>query len=479
MIKPTVLALLLLCTQLTSGKRLKTTKTDALEASSWDVFACDTMCMQCPDGKNVLIQRQKSTAATVSSVVAGAFTLGVGFPVVNQLSGCSKIGFEFWQDRKLLEDQELQTDSWFGMLPNSGLEKMQKMVDLKTSDEDMQALKQCERLSDAYLWLAVRGAFSMENPDNAQQDFARACLAHSALCGPSVELGESMNTSSELKVARFNPFAHEEMCSAPHNSVEMQDKSSPKASGLSSESWGENRKLPARGPHHTTKTSGSSTIGGLPAGLKPSAGQLPESAMKEAGVDKVEGDADTLIYKVEEEELNEQDLDAEMSDKTLPKVSNKDAAPETIADREETEQILTKENLATDADLSANTVVEAGKVLEKLKRAQDAEEELERSQTAEEKLKRAQHEAAGGAPSIAQWGKDTAAVRNFLIGGYCRSKDQAKLCKKSGVMTSQCKDRCCLDVCHFYENRPSCVSGCVKHFGHDEAEYHRLMAVIS
>jgi len=483
MVKLTVLALLLLSLKLTSGKRLqKSIKAEALEGSSWDVLACDTMCMQCPNGKNILIQRQKTTFAAVSSVVAGAFTLGAGFPVMNQLNGCSKIGFEFWQNRELLQDQPVQTDSWKGtqiwVKHSSGLEKMQEMVDSKTSQTDLQALEHCERLSDAYLWQAVRGAFSMTSAHNAQQDFARKCLAHSALCDLPLELGETMNASVELNVARFNPFAHEDMCSAPIHSAEMEDGSDP---------------LPPRGPGHVTKTSGSSNKD------KQMAGDGWQALQLEAGGDKVEGGAETPANEVE--------VDTEIPDK---KSSSQDAAPQTTSDSEETEQTVTKEMLATDAELSANTVEEAGKLLEKLKRAQEAEEKLEPAQKSEEQLKHVQYTVVGGAPTIpqeaeekleraqkteeqlkhaqstaaggalttAQWGKD-AVVRDFLIGGYCRTEDQLKICKKSGLTTSSlCKDRCCLDVCHFYENRPSCISGCVKHKKYDEAEYHRLMAVI-
>jgi len=175
-----------------------------------DIWVCDKMCMQCPDGRNILIQRQKSGKANVIGGVTGAFSFGWGMTAVTQLAGCSKIGFEFWQDRGLMEEQPLTTDAFMGLLwVHSGLEKLKETTSDKNT-KDLQALEACNRLTDTYTWSALKGLGSFESSYTRQQRFARQCLAHSKLCGQ-----KGLEEELELQTARFNPFSHESMCEAP------------------------------------------------------------------------------------------------------------------------------------------------------------------------------------------------------------------------------------------------------------------------
>jgi len=226
------LSLLLVCAPLVAGMRVGTQKstgqmaagTQADSTSKFDLLTCDQMCMQCPGGRNILIQRQKSGARSILAVGAGLVSFGWGFAIVNQLAGCDKIGFQFWQDHKLAEEQPLETQSTLGVLfVHSGLEALQEYdgsLGAKVSDGDRDALEHCESLSGAYVWQALHGAF--ENGGFArQQEFARKCLSHSQLCGSDSEwdqkIGrlEELGENSELKVSRLNPFAHQGMCAAP------------------------------------------------------------------------------------------------------------------------------------------------------------------------------------------------------------------------------------------------------------------------
>jgi len=81
--------------------------------------------------------------------------------------------------------------------------------------------------------------------------------------------------------------------------------------------------------------------------------------------------------------------------------------------------------IATDAMLSAVTVEEAGKVLDE-----------------------------------AVINEDT----NEITSKFCRSDQQQARCAQLGwVSPSQCTDRCCLDVCNFYNRvQASCIKKCTK-----------------
>jgi len=172
-----------------------------------DIWTCDKMCMQCPDGRNILIQRQKSGGANIVGAVTGAVSLGWGMTWTTQLAGCSKIGFQFLQDGELLEEQPLENQAW-GVFVWSGLEKLQTRRQRGNANKvakDRQAKKACERLKETYAWTALR---TSGHADSVREEQARSCLSHSDLCGSFVDADAS------LKVARWNPFADESMCQA-------------------------------------------------------------------------------------------------------------------------------------------------------------------------------------------------------------------------------------------------------------------------
>eukprot|EP00930_Biecheleria_cincta_P033895 TRINITY_DN23462_c0_g1_i1.p1 TRINITY_DN23462_c0_g1~~TRINITY_DN23462_c0_g1_i1.p1 ORF type:complete len:579 (-),score=99.98 TRINITY_DN23462_c0_g1_i1:7-1743(-) len=195
-------------------------------STSIDVWVCDKMCMQCPDGRNILVQRQKSGKANVVGGVAGALSFGWGMTAVTQLAGCSKIGFEFWEDRTLSDKQPLRTVAFMGVLwVRSGLEKLKEATGLNDHD-DLKALEACDRLTDTYAWSALRGALSGESSNTVQERYARDCLAHSKLCGP----GGVDNAT--LQAGRWNPFTHESMCkSQPEKDIEQVTNEDIKAWG--------------------------------------------------------------------------------------------------------------------------------------------------------------------------------------------------------------------------------------------------------
>jgi hypothetical protein len=162
--------------------------------------------MKCPGGGNILIQRQKGVLRTALSLGGLAFFV-VGMPIVNQLAGCDKIGFEFWNNRKRGESQEWVTEGGILGGYTSGLEKLQAKVDVKTKQRDLEALDACGQLSNAYVWQALHGlAF---DGHNRQQELVRKCLQHSKLCGM-----HGIDSEEELMAGRWDFFADEQMCAA-------------------------------------------------------------------------------------------------------------------------------------------------------------------------------------------------------------------------------------------------------------------------
>lgn len=387
--------------QLALGFRVHTLKEASDTNTTFDILLCDKMCMQCPSGKNILIQRQKSTLRGAFSIGAGLMTWGLGTPLINQLAGCNKIGFEFWQNRKALAKQPLQTDAWFGLLfPHSGLEKMQEEADkdLKSNEQDLEAIKHCSRLSDAYLWQAIRGAFTLKSGHSRQQDFARKCLAHSQLCGGEMDFdAEALDESAALNVARFNPFTHNDMCSTPKEGTPDDD------SNLS-----EYEKL-----------------------LR-DAERIEEADIDELVIAKIHDNTPDVLEPelviedpVDKAEIIIEDDDAEIGTggKTV------DELAQAIADEEAKNKPkvnLDKKAIVTDATNSADAVEAAGVWMDKASDSGNADD-----------------------LSAAQVAK--------VAASFCNSDEQKERCE---IAFNVCKIRCCQDVCTFYTTDGSCIWEC-------------------
>jgi len=196
--------------------------------------------MQCPDGTNILIQRQKSGLVNAMSAIGGLFTFGFAAAAINQIAGCNAVGFEFWKDHALREEQGLKTTSGFGydkgyiktyalgmVNVRGGLEELrtpvrQDVLDKKAAmTPDETAVQACDKLKDTAGWTSMKAMWALEGvwggPDRQQKNAAE-CLAHSKLCGPTMLMAEA-----DLQVTRFNPFTHEGMC-APSIEQMSEDK---------------------------------------------------------------------------------------------------------------------------------------------------------------------------------------------------------------------------------------------------------------
>lgn len=485
--KVAAVLLALACTQPVVGMRIGARKTAAKEAASsaaettsgFDLLMCDQMCMQCPSGRNILIQRQKSGLSNGFALAAGAFSFGTLFPVVSQLTGCDKVGFQFWKDRELAAEQPLQTESLLGvMFVNSGLEKLHEKTDKKTPDSDLDALEHCEQLSSAYMWQALHGAFA-GGAFERQQDFARKCLSHSALCGKELEwTDDTLGDNATLNVDRLNPFAHESMCAAPKegsmegDASEMSEydkillaaggfpgpSSRPSTGAMEGEGSSvdppvglqlllpENQKDPPAGiydrvnmvvPNDQKGPKGAGTskfrdiverIISIRRVLNNMKGDSSKDGEEDPGEDLAGVDADGGNDGEDSVEDNSEtvapgskDLGQTLGDSSGEGNSGeqKNVSPQPSGDVE-FEPIA----IVSDAILSAVTVEEAGKALD-----------------------------------AAVEDKDYSTTHSF-----CRSEKQQARCNQLGfATTAHCKDRCCLDVCNFhFKVKASCIMKCVR-----------------
>lgn len=187
-------------------------------ASKWDAVLCDQLCMQCPDGDNILIKRSKTKTGAVATAGFGAVTLGWGLVPMAQLAACPQIGFEFWSNRKKLpaEEQYFETTSWLKWFNvDTGLEKLKRQTQAMEgkSKWDEEAVKACEELADPFLWQRVKKTINIFNWTNEtvtdrQEANMQKCLSHTSLCGADFKEGE-------LQSSRWNPFASVEVCSPP------------------------------------------------------------------------------------------------------------------------------------------------------------------------------------------------------------------------------------------------------------------------
>lgn len=426
------LALVLACSQLAYGMRVNTKKELNQSNASFDILMCDKMCMQCPSGRNILIQRQKSTGRAAFSLGAGVVSFGWGTAIVNQLAGCNKIGFEFWQNKELAHEQPLTTDAWFGMFPHAGLEKLREHTDAKTTEQDLDAIEHCEKLTDAYLWQAVRGAFSLQSGHSKQQEFARKCLSHTELCGNDLDWDVEQEDLSELKVARLNPFAHSSMCSAPKEGTEDDDSDLTEYEkllrgadhfekvGQDNVNFKDHRGFPCSGWEGYECSQASARYGYTQAGEDAILSNCPATC----GAGEVGEEVDQPSEGVTTSEGN--------SDGTAGSGGDGSGTSGTSG--------TTAAEVVNDATHSAMTVEAAGILLDEA-------------------------EANAGPGSSSDPTSTTAykALVKETAHGYCRSESHKDRCLQNSVDAKNCKDRCCMDVCTFFsKTTPSCVAGCLK-----------------
>jgi len=175
----------MLATWETSAKR---------QDASSDIFTCDSVCMQCPEGRNILIKRQAHAATDRFLGKAGAVV------------GCPKIGFEFWENHELDVNQPFRSSKlvsgWMWM--SSGLDKLKWETRKLGNPDDMEATEACNKLTSRYAWQALPSASSSWRL--LVKQYGRRCLSHTQLCGMEVE--------ADLQVAHFDPFADKSMCSS-------------------------------------------------------------------------------------------------------------------------------------------------------------------------------------------------------------------------------------------------------------------------
>jgi len=184
--------------------------------------------MQCKDGRNVKIIRQRSGAGNLARINAGfwagVMTAGFGaIPAavaVSQLATCSKVGFEFWYENEPLRNQPLKNDAFLGVLfVHSGLEKLEEVVNAKSPPSDKEALEACKQLGDAYLWHQLATIGSNGTVLERQALLARTCLGHTSLCGVG-ELDDDVQYDPTLQVDRLGPFAERMKCATMQENSE-------------------------------------------------------------------------------------------------------------------------------------------------------------------------------------------------------------------------------------------------------------------
>lgn len=398
--------------------------------------------MQCPDGRNVLIQRQKTTlghlatwgAVGVGAYVSGGLAAGVAGLTVSQLATCSEIGFQFWQNRKSMPEQPFITHSYLGFLKiDAGLDRLKRAT---KDSKNMEAVEACEGLQDPASWHRLVEIKNGNLTFSRENELARKCLSHAKICGKGNAPVEDLN------VDRWNPFASVEMCS-PGFSVggKHLDDLDEEADRVAEQIEQELMRAEDVDATNLDAELTSLIVGDLTIPKEMPIPKIPIVPSLNVNLGS-KFTLDTMTpRKRDDEEMS--DMDEEIID-----MSNGGEGREVIAAIEDSE-----------VDFEELPAVSPKGDLEVVKMARP--EDSETVKAVGEVLQGCIRSLPG------QGNKLSGGQINWCISRACNTKKQLAICDALSSKpreVTECKDRCCLEGCGKFGTKPSCVRACVQHY---------------